>query len=139
MCAENSLIFSGYACDIWAAGVCLYIFATGILPFYSELPLVLYNMIAAAEVELNERGLSDTLVDLLRKVLAKDPAVRAGVGDCLKHPFCFDAREQRIMELGDEVEKHDDEIVVRHDDLRQVCFLTMCVQGRYTPRFSSPL
>ena len=60
MCAENSLVFSAYACDIWAgasffvhisywlhnihnknnclfylAGICLHIFATGKIPFFS--------------------------------------------------------------------------------------------------------
>ncbi|EEC44381.1 predicted protein, partial [Phaeodactylum tricornutum CCAP 1055/1] len=37
--------FSGYAADIWAAGVCLYIFVTGKLPFFSNVPLDLFDMI----------------------------------------------------------------------------------------------
>ena len=69
-------------------------------------------------------GLSDILVDLLEKVLAKDPANRAGVGDCLRHDFCAAAREVRLQQLGDEVEKHDEKIVPQRNDLRQVknCF-----------------
>lgn len=65
-------------------------------------------------------GLSDILVDLLKKVLAKDPTNRAGVGDCLRHEFCAAAREARLQELGDKVEKHDEKIVPQRNDLRQV-------------------
>lgn len=118
MCAENSLIFSGYACDIYAAGVCLYIFATGKLPFYSEIPLVLFDMIAAADFKLDDLRLSDELKNILGKLLTKDASTRAGIGDCLKHPFCKDASEQRIKELGEEAEKHE-VVHVQTGDLRK--------------------
>jgi len=118
MCAENSLIFSGYACDIWAAGICLYIFATGKLPFYTEIPLALFDMIADAKIEFDGLNLSNDIVDIMKKILTKDPCERAGVGDCLKHPFCNGARGQRIKELGEEVEHHE-EVVVQHEDMQQ--------------------
>mmetsp|Transcript_27068 Transcript_27068/g.49870 ORF Transcript_27068/g.49870 Transcript_27068/m.49870 type:complete len:567 (-) Transcript_27068:141-1841(-) len=130
MCAENSLVFSGYTCDIWAAGICLYIFATGNLPFYTEIPLALFDMIAAANIKLDDANLSDALVDMLKKVLAKDPSARAAVGDCLKHPFCKDARNQRIKELGEEVETHE-EVIVQNKDLRQAFSITKQNSLRY--------
>ena len=118
MCAENSLVFSGYACDIWAAGVCLYIFSTGKLPFYSDIPLVLFDMIAEGDAKYDNVKISDGLKDMLKTVMAKNPSLRAGIGDCLKHPSCKLARNQRIKELGEEVEKNN-EVSVQHEDLRQ--------------------
>ena len=97
MCdASSSAGFSGYAADLWAVGICLYIFATGTLPFFSFDPSVLFDMIAIAMVPYEGQGLSDNLIDLLGKLLEKDPSKRAGVGDCLKHTFCAQARIERI-------------------------------------------
>lgn len=90
----------------------------------SEIPLVLFDMIAEAKLpDMKSLGLSGTLIVLLKKVLAKDPSNRAGVGDCLQHQFCTAAREQRLRELGDEVERLDENLIVpqRHD-LQQVRF-----------------
>lgn len=105
MCAEDAGPFSGYAADLWAAGVCLFIFATGQLPFFSDIPTELFSAIEEGNVQYDGLGLSPALVDLLQGVLEKDPSKRAGVGDCLKHPFCVRAREQRIRDLGEEIEK----------------------------------
>ena len=91
--------------------------------------MVLFDMIAEATLpDLKSYGMSDVLIDLLQEVLTKDPAERAGVGDCLQHQFCAIAREQRIRELGDDVEKHDRKIVPEQRDLRQVsgCSLKKC-------------
>lgn len=98
--------------------MCLFIFATGELPFYSDIPMKLFDMIAEAKLNLDSTGLSDELVDLLRKVLAKDPFCRAGVGDCLSHSFCKKAREDRISTLGEDVQMHK-EIVVKREDVDQ--------------------
>ncbi len=87
MCAKNSLFFSGYMCDVWAAGICLHVFATGRLPFYSEAPMALFDAIAEADVGFDDLALSGDLVDLLKRVLARDPGERAGVVECLGHRF----------------------------------------------------
>ena len=101
MC-EGGKEFSGYAADMWAAGVCLYIFATGKLPFYSELPLDLMSAIKEAKVPYKGLHLSDKMISLLKMTLQKDPNERAGVGDCLKHEFVLKARKQRVGQLSEE-------------------------------------
>ena len=120
MC-EGSQAFSGYAADMWAAGVCLYIFVTGLLPFYSEIPTELFEMISEAKISYDGLGLSDSLVDLLKQCLEKDPDKRAGVGDCLHHPFLEIAREKRIRQLSVEFEKsRESKIVLNDHDIKTV-------------------
>lgn len=104
MC-EGGKAFSGYTADIWAAGVCLYIFVTGKLPFFSDNPLDLMDMIKEGTIRYDILGLSDDVIDLLRFTLHKDPLQRAGVGDCLKHPFLLNARARRIDQLSIELAK----------------------------------
>jgi serine/threonine protein kinase len=120
MCSgSNSNGFSGYAADMWAVGVCLYIFATGRLPFYNTVPLDLFEMIANCDVQYSGLGLSDPLVDLLKSCLEKDPNKRAGVGDCLHHSFLQNAREQRIRQLGQEFEISKSTILhITEDDIK---------------------
>ncbi|GKY92634.1 hypothetical protein MPSEU_000233500 [Mayamaea pseudoterrestris] len=111
--------FSGYAADIWAAGVCLYIFVTGKLPFYSEDPGELMKLIAKGEVPYDGNNFSDDLLELLHMTLEKDPEKRAGVGDCLKHPFLQVARAQRVQELSVEFAKSNTRVVrVEERDLQ---------------------
>jgi serine/threonine protein kinase len=40
--------FNAYSCDMWAAGVCYFIFVTGKLPFYAESPVEMFDFIAQA-------------------------------------------------------------------------------------------
>jgi hypothetical protein len=104
---------------MWAAGICLYIFVTGKLPFYSEVPHELFEMIAKAEIDYSTLGLSDSLVDLLKLCLEKDPNKRAGVGDCLQHPWLQSAREERIRQLSAELEISRQKTVdVTEEDVR---------------------
>mmetsp|Transcript_26825 Transcript_26825/g.53861 ORF Transcript_26825/g.53861 Transcript_26825/m.53861 type:complete len:958 (-) Transcript_26825:58-2931(-) len=124
MCNSDYEVFSGYAADMWAAGVCLYIFTTGKLPFFSLVPAELFDLIEKAEVHYDELKLSNTLKDILSMMLAKDPSFRAGVGDCLQHDFCKDARARRINEFGIEFEQSQGDIVLTNDEVHMALSIT---------------
>jgi len=118
MCKNNT--FSGYASDIWAAGICLYIFASGELPFYSDSPIELMRMISKGKVSTKGLGFSKQLKDLLSKVLNKDPTKRAGLGDCLKHDFLREARFERMNILGEKIRRSSSRMLtVDVEDKRQ--------------------
>jgi len=81
---------SPYPDDIWAAGVCLYVFLTGKVPFWSESgDLELFNLIEAAEVQYrNDLAISDAVKDLLSKILTKTDKTRLSLAQILEHPWC---------------------------------------------------
>eukprot|EP00586_Coscinodiscus_wailesii_P005926 CAMPEP_0172489400 /NCGR_PEP_ID=MMETSP1066-20121228/19360_1 /TAXON_ID=671091 /ORGANISM="Coscinodiscus wailesii, Strain CCMP2513" /LENGTH=559 /DNA_ID=CAMNT_0013257213 /DNA_START=198 /DNA_END=1877 /DNA_ORIENTATION=- len=120
MCMEETGPFSGYAADIWAAGICLHIFVTGRLPFFSTIPIELFDMIARAEVDYDRDEMSANLIDVLSLVLERDPQKRAGIGDLLKHPFCDRARNERSRSLCKELhESSIHELVVKDEDVKK--------------------
>lgn len=123
MCGKNSQ-FSGYSADMWAAGICLFIFTTGKIPFFSMAPLSLFEMIAKAEVPYDEHpNMSDGLKNLLQNMLTKNPAERAGVGFCLQHEFCQDARIKRVNELGKDFDRSDYDIVLSNEEVDTVSII----------------
>lgn len=128
MC-QSETPFSGYAADMWAAGVCLYIFVTGRLPFYHEITTELFDLIREGNIPFRDDDeLSDTLINLLQTTLHKDPAERAGVGDCLKHPFLQKAREKRILQLSAEFEKsRKRKLIVSEQDIQRVSVCFCCL------------
>jgi len=124
MCSTDPNAFSGYASDLWAAGVCLYIFTTGMVPFFSLVPTELFGLIATANVQYDGLGLSNELKNLLRQMLSKDPLSRLGVGDCLKHGFCADARKERMGELSTKRDL-DEHIILSQRDLDMALSVTV--------------
>ena len=134
MCSAASNGFSGYSADLWAAGVCLYIFTTGKLPFFSMDPTELFDIISKAEVPYAGLGLSDDLTGLLGKLLEKDPSKRAGVGDCLKHEFCAQARTERIEELGYKFKRSEEQITLSKYDVDMALSITMPRKRATSPK-----
>lgn len=100
MCSANSEEFSGYASDLWACGICLFIFVTGKLPFYAFSPVELFELITdSAPAKPVDVEFSSCLDDLLMRLLQKDPDVRATIKEGLVHPFCKAAGKQRNVLL----------------------------------------
>ena len=77
-------------------------------------------------------------------MLTKDPSARAGVGDCLKHPFCKDARVERVDDLGNKFKDSEKHIILSKNDVDMALSITK-PKGKYGPtttvvnkRYSAP-
>lgn len=82
--------------DWWSVGILVYRMLYGIMPFYSENRLELYQMILNEdpyfpELESNsDHSVSLEAIDFIQKMLQRDPELRLGFTDeaeILKHPF----------------------------------------------------
>jgi calcium-dependent protein kinase len=77
-------------CDIWALGVLLYVFMSGYLPFQGENRADVFHKIQNVQYHFNHQefnAVSDTCVDLIKKLLVGDPKKRLDAGQALNHPW----------------------------------------------------
>lgn len=90
--APEVLQCAGYdkAVDMWACGVILYILLCGFPPFYDENLTVLYEQILAGDYDFPAEywsQISPSAKDLIRHLLAVNPAERYTAKQTLKHPW----------------------------------------------------
>jgi serine/threonine protein kinase len=82
--------FYGKEVDMWSVGVILYILLCGFPPFYDENNEELYKMIVNARVEFLSPywdSVSPEAIDLIRKMLEKEPGKRLTADQALEHPW----------------------------------------------------
>jgi len=109
--SSQSEPFSGYVADIWAAGICLYVFVTGKLPHYHENPTDLFDLIADEAITY-PKTLSDEILDCFSKVLEKDPLKRASIGEILIHEYCDEAKHNRNQgEHGENLKSSERQVI----------------------------
>jgi calcium-dependent protein kinase len=80
-------------CDIWSAGIMLYIMLFGYPPFYGESKEEIKAKVMAMQLEFGENEeegneISEEAKDLIRKMLSHDD-VRPTAEKCLQHPWFF--------------------------------------------------
>ncbi|KAI8388599.1 kinase-like domain-containing protein [Radiomyces spectabilis] len=98
LCVAHHGEISGKAADIWSLGITLYCLVHGRLPFRSGSIIELYNMIKNDPVTCDE-NLDPQLVDLLHRLLEKDPEQRIVMSELRTHPWVTkDGQEPLISE-----------------------------------------
>ena len=78
--------YDGIMIDIWSTGVILFAMLCGYLPFEDKNNTKMFKKIIQCKVEY-PNYLSDTSVDLLKKILVPNPKERITIEEIKKHPF----------------------------------------------------
>ena len=106
--------YSGKAADVWAAGVTLYIFLFGRLPFSSTRMSELCQEITDREITWpSDISISDQCRNCILRALEKDPEKRATIDELFEHPW-VSSEENRPKAMGDH---HREEISITEDEL----------------------
>lgn len=79
-------LYCGPEADIWSCGVVLYALLAGALPFDDANMSVLFSKIKSAQYHL-PHFLSDSVKDLLSRILTPDPMARITLAQVERHPW----------------------------------------------------
>lgn len=77
-------------CDVWSAGIIIYILLCGVPPFWDETDEGLYEKVLEGELDLESgpwRSISESAKDLIRGMLVRDPKKRMTAREVLNHPW----------------------------------------------------
>lgn len=85
---SNNISIYNEKCDVWSIGITLYTMLFGCEPFYDESFEGMKHNILFNDFSIpNTRIVDDELIDLLRKMLIKDPYHRISVENALSYSF----------------------------------------------------
>ncbi|XP_047309961.1 calcium-dependent protein kinase 20-like [Impatiens glandulifera] len=80
----------GQECDVWSAGVMIYILLSGVPPFWDETEQGIFEQVIKGELDFVSDpwpSISDGAKDLVRKMLVRDPKKRLTAHEVLCHPW----------------------------------------------------
>ncbi|EDN91188.1 hypothetical protein SS1G_00591 [Sclerotinia sclerotiorum 1980 UF-70] len=102
LCITKHGDVSGRAADIWSMGVSLYCLRFGHIPFEKTGVLELYEAIKNDELEY-EPNIDPQFVDLMRKLLEKDPKKRITMDDIREHPWVTNNGSDPLLSKEDNI------------------------------------
>ena len=104
--------YNGHIIDIWSIGIILFAMLCGYLPFEDQDNDILFKKILKCKIKYPDY-LSNMTVDLMKKILVRDPEKRITLDKIKLHPFYLKGKEifnKRHPELVKEVEKVNNNI-----------------------------
>lgn len=78
--------YHGDKVDVWSVGIVLYAMVCGYLPFEDPVTKKLYKKIMSADYKI-PKYVSNTVKDLMVKILNTDPDERYTITDIMNHPW----------------------------------------------------
>ncbi|CAD6439970.1 a4ccfe54-a8b9-48c1-9c45-5ec304feb66f [Sclerotinia trifoliorum] len=102
LCITKHGDVSGRAADIWSMGVSLYCLRFGHIPFEKTGVLELYEAIKNDELEY-EPNIDPHFLDLMRKLLEKDPKKRITMDEIREHPWVTNNGSDPLLSKEDNI------------------------------------
>ena len=87
--------------DIWSIGVIMYEILFGFIPFYGENNNIVAYTTANSQINFTNDNLTNDCIDLLKKMLVREPENRISVNECLSHPWFNNIEELILSEKKD--------------------------------------
>jgi protein kinase-like protein len=121
-------------CDIWSAGVILYVMLCGEPPFYAHRQSELIAQIRAAELNFSAEpwpSISSTVKDLIRRLLRPQPSERYSAHEALSHPWITqDEASQPVMTVLEMMRAMQAELAFRKAGFAAIAAAYMIKVGR---------
>jgi 5'-AMP-activated protein kinase catalytic alpha subunit len=112
--------YNGFNIDIWATGIILFAMVCGYLPFEHSDKDKLFEQILKAKLDFPS-NLSDSVKDLISKILITDPNKRINIEQIKKHSFYLLGKETYYQKMNkNKIKKHNSDNYLRNINLENI-------------------